>query len=185
MTQCPSSRRAVVLVAPASVPPPASVSPNAPSALPLAKQRQPLLLLVLVAEAVHRHRAQRHAGLQRDRHALVDLAEFLERQAQREVVAAHAAVLLGERQPEQAHVGHARRPPRRGRSALRRVWRRRARRRSARSRAPSWRAARSRRAACRWTDSQSWLCSSSLLSRCCGDPGQRLAHLDLVADGDE
>ena len=36
MIQCPSSRRAVVLVAPASVPPPASVSPNAPSALPLA-----------------------------------------------------------------------------------------------------------------------------------------------------
>ena len=36
MTQCPSSSFAVVLVAPASLPPPASVSPNAPSALPLA-----------------------------------------------------------------------------------------------------------------------------------------------------
>ena len=34
ITQCPSSRRAVVLVAPASVPPPASVRPNAPSAVP-------------------------------------------------------------------------------------------------------------------------------------------------------
>ena len=108
MTQWPSSSFAVVLVAPASVPPPASVSPNAPSALPLAKQRQPLLLLLLVAEAVHRHRAERHAGLQRDGDALVDLAELLEREAQREVVAAHAAVLLGERQAEQPHVGHAR-----------------------------------------------------------------------------
>src|SRR5262249_50721640 len=39
---------------------------------------------------------------------LVDLAEFLQCQAQREVVAAHAAVLLGERQAEQAHVGHPR-----------------------------------------------------------------------------
>ena len=36
------------------------------------------------------------------------LAELLEREAEREVVAAHAADLLGERQPEQAHVGHPR-----------------------------------------------------------------------------
>ena len=34
MTQCPSSSRAVVFVAPASEPPPGSVSPNAPSASP-------------------------------------------------------------------------------------------------------------------------------------------------------
>src|SRR6185436_7362743 len=39
---------------------------------------------------------------------LIDLAEFLERQAQREIVAAHAAVFLRERQAEQAHVGHPR-----------------------------------------------------------------------------
>src|SRR6185436_15230684 len=39
---------------------------------------------------------------------LIDLAEFLERQAQREIVAAHAAVFLRERQAEEAHVGHPR-----------------------------------------------------------------------------
>src|SRR4029450_13202016 len=50
----------------------------------------------------------RYARLRGDRNALVDLAELLECQAQREVVAAHAAVLLGERQPEQPHVGHPR-----------------------------------------------------------------------------
>ena len=38
ITQCPSSRRAVVLVAPASVPPPASVKPKAPSATPLVSE---------------------------------------------------------------------------------------------------------------------------------------------------
>ena len=46
------------------------------------------------------------AGLEGDRHALVDLAQFLQRQTQGEVVAAHAAALLGERQAEQAHLGH-------------------------------------------------------------------------------
>jgi hypothetical protein len=35
ITQCPSSSLAVVFVAPASVPPPASVRPKAPSAFPL------------------------------------------------------------------------------------------------------------------------------------------------------
>ena len=39
---------------------------------------------------------------------LVDPAELLEREAQREVVAAHAAVLLGERQAEQPHLAHLR-----------------------------------------------------------------------------
>ena len=71
------------------------------------QQWQPLLLLRVVAEPVHRHGAQRHPGLQRDGDALVDLAELLQCEAQREVVAAHAAVLLGERQPEQSHVGHS------------------------------------------------------------------------------
>ena len=108
MTQCPSSRlrrrlgRARIRAASGLG------QPERAERLATCQQRQPFLLLVLVAEAVHRHRAQRYAGLQRDGHALVDLAEFLEREAQREVVAAHAAVLLGERQPEQAHVGHAR-----------------------------------------------------------------------------
>ena len=72
------------------------------------QQRQPFLLLVLVAEPVDRHRAKRHTGLERDGDALVDLAEFFERKAQREVVAAHAAVLLGKRQAEEPHIGHPR-----------------------------------------------------------------------------
>src|SRR5690606_11357540 len=69
---------------------------------------QPALLLLLVAEAVDRHGAQRDPGLQGDRHTLVDLAQLLQRQAQGEVVAAHAAVLLREGQAEQTHLGHAR-----------------------------------------------------------------------------
>ena len=80
--------------------------PERAERLAAGEQRQPLLLLRVVAEPVDRHGAQRHPGLERDGDALVDLAEFLERQAQREVVAAHAAVLLGERQAEQSHVGH-------------------------------------------------------------------------------
>ena len=68
--------------------------------------RQPLLLLLLGAEPVDRHRAEAHPGLQRDRDRLVDLAEFFERQRQREVVAAHAAVFLRERQAEQPHLAH-------------------------------------------------------------------------------
>ncbi len=68
--------------------------------------RQPFLLLRLAAEPVDGHGAQRNPGLQGDRHALVDLAQFLQRQTQGEVVAPHAAPLLRERQAEQAHLGH-------------------------------------------------------------------------------
>ena len=82
--------------------------PERAERLTAGQQRQPFLPLLLVAEAVHGHRAQRHARFEGDRHALVDLAEFLQRQTQREVVPAHAAVLLGERQAEQPHVGHSR-----------------------------------------------------------------------------
>jgi hypothetical protein len=63
---------------------------------------------VVVAEPVDRHGAQGDTGFERDGHTLIDLAEFLQRQAEGEVVATHAAVLLGERQTEQAHVGHSR-----------------------------------------------------------------------------
>ncbi len=173
----------MVLVAPASVPPPASVSPNAPSALPLASSGSHSCFCVVVAEPVDRHRAERHAGLQRDRHALVDLAEFLERQAQREVVAAHAAVLLGERQPEQSHVGHARHDLVRERvlfvvlggdgrdHALREVAHRLGELLVVSGSVPV-----ARKSAHRL------LCFLFVGG---GDPGQRLAHLDLVADGDE
>ena len=69
--------------------------------------RQPFPLLLVGAEPVDGHGAQRHARLQRDRHTLVDLAQLLQCQAQGEVVTAHAAPLLGERQTEQTHIGHA------------------------------------------------------------------------------
>src|SRR5699024_2579976 len=68
--------------------------------------RQPLLLLLLVAKVVDGRGAQTDAGLQGDGDRLVDLGELLEGDAQGEVVAAHAAVLLGERQAEQAHLAH-------------------------------------------------------------------------------
>ena len=69
---------------------------------------QQLLLLRVGAEAEDRHRAEAHARLEGDRERLVDPAERLDREAQREVVAALAAELLGERQAEQAELAHLR-----------------------------------------------------------------------------
>ena len=67
---------------------------------------QPLALLLLGAEPVDRHGAERHRGLQGDGHGRVDPRELLDGEAQREVVAALTAVLLGERQAEQAQLAH-------------------------------------------------------------------------------
>ena len=106
ITHSSPSRLAVVRVAPASEPPPGSVRPNAPSFSPAAKAGQPPLLLRLGAEPVNRHGAERDPGLQRDGHGGVDPGQFLQGQAQGEVVPAHAAVLLGDRQAEQAHRAH-------------------------------------------------------------------------------
>ncbi len=74
--------------------------------LPRAQVGQPPAALLLGAEPVDRHRAERHPGLQRDRDRGIDPGQFLQGQAEREVVAAHAAVLLGERQAEQAELAH-------------------------------------------------------------------------------
>ncbi len=52
----------------------------------------------------------------------VDPGQLLQGQAQREVVAAHAAVLLGERQPEQAHLGPSPRRSRTGTPASSSSW---------------------------------------------------------------
>ena len=75
---------------------------------PLARAQvgQPPAPLLLGAEPVDRHGAQRHRRLQRDGHRGVDPGEFLQREAEREQVAPHAAVLLRERQAEQAELGH-------------------------------------------------------------------------------
>ena len=137
MRQLPSSSTAVVRVPPASLPAPASVRPNAPSASPEVSIGSQVGLLLLGAEAVDRHGAERDARLERDGDALVDAGELLEREAQREVVAAHAAVLLGERQAEQAHLGHARARPRTGTSWPCRARTRPARRPRARTPPPS------------------------------------------------
>ncbi len=70
------------------------------------QQRQPFLLLRIVAEAVDRHGAEGDAGLEGDGDRLVHPAELLKGQGQGEVIPAHAAELLRERQAEQAHVRH-------------------------------------------------------------------------------
>ena len=60
ITHSPPSSRAVVRIAPAtSVPPPGSVSPNAAELLARAQRGQPLALLLLRAEPVDRHDAER------------------------------------------------------------------------------------------------------------------------------
>ena len=74
--------------------------------LPRAQFGQPPAALCLGAEPVDGHRAERHPGLQRDRDRGIHPGQFLQGQAEGEVVAAHAAVLLGERQPEQAELAH-------------------------------------------------------------------------------
>ena len=101
-----SSSTARVAVPPASEPKPGSVSPNAAMRLAADELRQPRRLLLVGAEPVDRHRAERDRGLERDRHAGVDPGQLLQGEAEREVVAAHAADRLRERQPEQAHLAH-------------------------------------------------------------------------------
>ena len=65
-----------------------------------------LLLLRLGAGVEERRGAEAHARLERDRHRRVDAGELLDREAVREVVGAATAVLLGERQAEQAELAH-------------------------------------------------------------------------------
>ena len=61
---------------------------------------QPLLLLLLGAEAVDGHDAQRDSCLQGDGNGLVHAGELLQRDAQRHVIAAHAAVFFADGQAE-------------------------------------------------------------------------------------
>ena len=112
--------RVVVVVPPASDPAPGSVSPKAPSTWPGTAAAATRALL-LGAEPVDRHRAERDRRLQRDGHRRVDPGQLLESDAEREVVAAHAAVLLGERQAEQPHLAHLRGRSRTGTRPARRA----------------------------------------------------------------
>jgi hypothetical protein len=68
--------------------------------------REPLRLLLVRAEAVDGHRAERHPRLQGDRDGRVDARELLQGEAEGEVVPAHAAELLADGQAEQAHRAH-------------------------------------------------------------------------------
>ena len=65
------------------------------------EHRQPLLPVGFGAAAVDRHDAETDPGRLRGGDALIDTPQLLDREAQREVVLALAAVLLGEREPEQ------------------------------------------------------------------------------------
>ena len=93
-------------VAPASEPASASVSPNAPSTSPAIIGTRYSCFCVLGAAVEERGRAEADAGFERDRHRRVDARDLLDRDAVREVVGAAAAVLLGERQPEQTELAH-------------------------------------------------------------------------------
>ena len=73
---------------------------------PRAELGQPALLLGLGAEAVDGGRPQTDGGLQGDGQGLVDPGDLLDGDAQRGQVAATAAVLLGEGQPEQPQLAH-------------------------------------------------------------------------------
>ena len=106
MTHSSPSSSARVRGLPASEPPPGSVRPNAGKRLAATQRGQPFLLLLLGAERVDRHRTEADRRLERDRDARVDPGELLDREAEREEVAAHPGVLLRERQAEQPHLAH-------------------------------------------------------------------------------
>ena len=75
--------------------------PERPEHLARAQPRQPLLLLLLVAEQVDRLRAERGVRAQRDRDRGVHARELLDGERVGERVAAAAAVLLREGDPHQ------------------------------------------------------------------------------------
>ena len=103
MTHSSPSRTARVRGLPASEPPPGSVSPNAASASPLHSRGSHSRFCSSLPNRKTGIEPSPTAGLERDRDAAVGPGQLLDRQAQREEVAAHAAVLLGERQAEQPH----------------------------------------------------------------------------------
>ena len=70
--------------------------------------RQPLALLLLVAEEVDRHRAERRVRGDGDRDRRVDARQLLDRDRVRDGVAARAAVLLGDRQAHEPELGELR-----------------------------------------------------------------------------
>src|SRR5580692_6986735 len=96
MTHSSPSSLAVVRIPPGmSDPPPA-----------LAELGEPPGLLLGRAEPVDGHRPECDTGLQRDRHRRVNPGQFVQGEAESEVITAHSAIFLGEGQAEQAELGH-------------------------------------------------------------------------------
>ena len=105
ITHSPSSRRAVVRVAPASEPAFASVSPKAARLRPEARSGSHAPLLLLRAEQVDRQRAERVVRGDGDRDRRVDARQLLDADRVRERVRARTAVLLGDRHAHQPEPG--------------------------------------------------------------------------------
>ena len=102
-----SSRVAVVRVPPASLPASGSVSPKPPSVRPAQRSGSHVCFCSSVPKRWIGLAPEADPGLQRDRHRVVDPRQLLDRDAQHREIAAAAAVLLGERDPEQPEVAHA------------------------------------------------------------------------------
>ena len=101
-----SSSTARVRVPPASLPGLGLGEAEAAERPPGAQVGQPPLALLLGAEVEDRVGAEADAGLEGDGQRLVDPGDLLDGHAQRGEVAAAAAVLLGEREAEQAELAH-------------------------------------------------------------------------------
>ena len=100
----PSSSRAVVRVPPASEPAPGSVSPYAADDRPAGhRNEEPLLLLVRAGE-VERAAAERRVGSDDQPERAPDPADLLDRDRIGERVEAGAALVLGNGDPEPAHL---------------------------------------------------------------------------------
>ena len=105
-THAPSTASAVVRVAPASDPASGSVRPKAASFLPEARSGSQRSCCSWTAEEEDRHRAERGVRRDRDRDRRVDPRQLFDGDRICDGVRAGPAVLLGDRDSQQAEVGH-------------------------------------------------------------------------------
>ncbi len=106
MTHSPFLISAVVWLPPASLPAFGSVRPNEASALAAAQAREPLALLLVVAEVVDGSDAERVARGHRRRRRAVHPCDLLDRDAVREIADVASAVLLGNEHAEEPELAH-------------------------------------------------------------------------------